>query len=39
MWLNWHTAAIELEFESIDFRHRSRVLKTQDAIFHYHFTR
>ena len=25
MWLNCHMAAVELEFESVDFRHRSRV--------------
>ena len=33
MWLNWYTAAVELEFVSVDFHHRSRVLKTRDASF------
>ena len=33
MWLNCSTAAVELEFESLDFRHRSRVLKTCGASF------
>ena len=33
MWLNWYTAAVELEFVSVDFCHRSRVLKTRDASF------
>ena len=39
MWLNWYTAPVELEFESLDFRHRSQVLKTQDASFQNHFQR
>ena len=39
MWLNWYMAAVELEFESLDFCCRSQVFKTQDASFHYPFQR
>ena len=39
MWLNCSTTVVELEFESLDFRHRSRVFKTRDASFQNSFER
>ena len=33
MWLNWHTAAIELEVKGLDFRIQSQGFKIRDASF------
>ena len=39
MWLNWHTAAVELEVKGLDFRIQSRGFKIRDASFQNSFQR